>query len=146
MPTALEVLQSKPVQVTHAVSPSMPLRDAAKLMERENIGAVVALENGAILGLLTERDLVRQVVAAGLSPNELTVGDVMTPRVRFVKPAQSSEECMAVMTETRSRHLLVMENGRMLGLISIGDLVKDIISEQRHVISQLEHYITNALI
>lgn len=146
MPTVLEVLHSKPVQVTHAVSPTTPLHDAAKLMMRENIGALVIIERGNVIGLVTERDVVRKVVAEGLSPIGVTVGDIMATRVRFVKPDQSPEDCMAIMTEARARHLLVMDEGRLLGLISIGDLVKDIISEQRHVITQLEHYITNALI
>jgi CBS domain-containing protein len=100
------------------------------------------LEGDAIVGIVTERDYARKIALKGRTSALTLVRDVMTTAVMFVHPHQTSEECMALMTDNRLRHLPVVDNGKLLGLISIGDLVKDIISEQKFVIEQLEHYIT----
>ena len=91
---------------------------------------------------MTERDYARKIALLGRTSALTLVRDLMTTSVMFVKPAQTSEECMALMTDNRLRHLPVVDDGKLLGLLSIGDLVKDIISEQKFVIEQLEHYIT----
>jgi CBS domain-containing protein len=115
--------------------------DALKLMADKEIGALLVMEGDAVVGIFTERDYARKVALMARSSKETLVRDVMTAPVMYVRPDQTSEECMALMTENRLRHLPVIDDGRLIGLISIGDLVKDIISEQRFIIEQLEHYI-----
>ncbi len=114
-------------------------------MAEQNIGALLVMEGENIVGIVTERDYARKIVLADRSSKETAVSVIMTPKVLCVGPLQTTEECMALMTENRLRHLPVMDNGRLIGLVSIGDLVKDIISEQQFIIEQLEHYITGTL-
>jgi CBS domain-containing protein len=99
------------------------------------------MEDVKIVGIITERDYARKIVLIGRSSKETAVRDVMTSPVMYVRPDQTNEECMALMTDNRVRHLPVMDSGKLIGLISIGDLVKDIIAEQKFTIQQLEHYI-----
>ncbi|HLE67558.1 MAG TPA: CBS domain-containing protein, partial [Burkholderiales bacterium] len=101
----------------------------------------LVLEEQTIVGIVTERDYARKIVLMGRSSKQTPVRDIMTFPVMYVRPDQSNEECMALMTDNRLRHLPVVDQGRLVGLISIGDLVKDIISEQKFIIEQLEHYI-----
>jgi CBS domain-containing protein len=115
--------------------------DAIKLMAEKRIGALLVMEDRNIVGIVTERDYARKVVLMGRSSSETPVRDIMTTSVMYVRPNQTNMECMALMTENRLRHLPVIDNGELIGLISIGDLVKDIISEQQFIIDQLEHYI-----
>jgi CBS domain-containing protein len=103
------------------------------------------MEDVKIAGIITERDYARKIVLLGRSSKETPVRDVMSSPVMYVRPDQTNEECMALMTDNRLRHLPVVDQGKLLGLISIGDLVKDIISEQKFIIEQLEHYITGDL-
>jgi CBS domain-containing protein len=119
--------------------------DAVKLMAEKNIGALLVLDGQRIAGIVTERDYARKIVLLGRSSRETPVGDVMSSPVMYVRPDQTNEECMALMTDNRVRHLPVVDQGRLVGLISIGDLVKDIIFEQKFIIEQLEHYITGDL-
>ena len=142
MKTVRELLRSKPIQTVYFVSPSTPVTEAVKLMAARNIGALVVMDEGHIAGVVSERDYVRKLAAEGLEADHVAVREIMTSPVMYVEPGQTNEECMALMTDNRLRHLPVVERGRLLGLISIGDLVKDIISEQQFVIEQLEHYIT----
>jgi signal-transduction protein with cAMP-binding, CBS, and nucleotidyltransferase domain len=100
------------------------------------------MEDEKIVGIITERDYARKIVLMARSSKDTPVRDIMTSAAMYVSPVQGSEECMALMTQNRVRHLLVIDSGKLLGLISIGDLVKDIISEQKFIIEQLEHYIT----
>jgi CBS domain-containing protein len=116
--------------------------DALMLMAEKNIGALLIMEGETIVGMLSERDYARKIVLMGRSSKETPVRDVMTCPVLYVGPQQSTEECMALMTEKRLRHLPVLDDGKLIGLISIGDLVKDIISEQNFVIEQLQSYIS----
>jgi len=116
--------------------------DAVKLMAEKDVGALLIMEGEMIVGMVSERDYARKIVLIGRSSKETPVRDIMTCPVMYVGPQQSTEECMALMTEKRVRHLPVLDNGKLIGLISIGDLVKDIISEQNFLIEQLQYYIT----
>ncbi|HYA66697.1 MAG TPA: CBS domain-containing protein [Burkholderiaceae bacterium] len=135
------ILNSKPDQTVYTIAPTDLVFDALKLMAEKNIGALVVLEGQQIVGIITERDYARKVVLMARSSANTQVRDIMTTSVMYVTPGRTSEECMALMTEHRLRHLPVIDKGKLLGLISIGDLVKDIISEQKFIIDQLEHYI-----
>ncbi|MDB5868410.1 MAG: putative signal-transduction protein with domain [Polaromonas sp.] len=142
MTAVTDILKTKPDNTVHAIGPDDSVFDALQRMADKGIGALLVLQGDAIVGILTERDYARKIALKGRSSALTLVRDVMTSSVMFVKPTQTSEECMALMTDNRLRHLPVVDNGKLLGLISIGDLVKDIISEQKFVIEQLEHYIT----
>ena len=137
-----EILRSKPEQAVHTITPSASVFDAVKLMAEKSIGALLVMEDLKIDGIITERDYARKIVLMGRSSKETPVRDIMTAPVMYVRPDQTNEECMALMTDNRVRHLPVIDNGKLIGLISIGDLVKDIISEQKFIIDQLEHYIS----
>jgi CBS domain-containing protein len=141
MKSVAEILRSKPEQTVHTITPSASVFDAVKLMAEKSIGALLVMEDQKIDGIITERDYARKIVLMGRSSKETPVRDVMTSPVMYVRPDQTNEECMALMTDNRVRHLPVIDNGKLIGLISIGDLVKDIISEQKFIIDQLEHYI-----
>jgi CBS domain-containing protein len=141
MKSAAQILKSKPGQTVETVTPSTSVYDAVKRMAEKNIGALLVMEDVKIVGVITERDYARKIVLSGRSSKETPVRDIMTFPVMYVRPDQTNEECMALMTDNRVRHLPVMDEGKLIGLISIGDLVKDIISEQKFIIDQLEHYI-----
>ena len=99
------------------------------------------MEGENVVGMITERDYARKIILMARSSKDTPVRDIMTDSVMYVRPSHTGEECMMLMTENRLRHLPVMDNGKMIGIISIGDLVKDIISEQKFIIQQFEHYI-----
>lgn len=142
MKTAAYILKSKANQTVHAITPEASVFDAVKLMADKNIGALVVMEGSRVVGLITERDYARKIALMSRLSRDTPVREIMTFEVLCVRPERTSEECMALMTENRVRHLPVMDGDKLLGLISIGDLVKDIISEQQFIIEQLEHYIT----
>jgi signal-transduction protein with cAMP-binding, CBS, and nucleotidyltransferase domain len=142
MTTVAQVLKSKPEQVVHTIGANDSVYDAIRLMADKHIGALVVLDGDAIVGIVTERDYARKIVLMDRSSKTTAVRDIMTPHVRFVQLEQTTYDCMALMTERRMRHLPVMEDGKLIGMVSIGDLVKEIIAEQQFTISQLEHYIT----
>jgi len=142
MTTVADILKSKADPTVHVVKPDDSVFDALQRMADKGIGALLVMEGEAIVGIVTERDYARKIALKGRTSALTLVRDVMTTSVLFVKSAQTSEECMALMTNNRVRHLPVVDDGKLLGLISIGDLVKDIISEQKFTIAQLEHYIT----
>lgn len=142
MKPVAHILKSKPDQTVYTIAPTASVFDAVKLMAEKNIGALVIMDSAKIAGIITERDYARKIVLMGRSSKDTPVRDIMTSSVMYVRPDQASEECMALMTENRLRHLLVMDNGKLIGVVSIGDLVKDIISEQKFIIQQLEQYIT----
>ena len=141
MTIVAEILRSKSDQTVYNIAPGASVYDALRLMADKNIGALLVVEEGKIAGILSERDYARKIVLKDRSSKQTTVGEIMTSSVMYARPDQSNEECMALMTGNRLRHLPVVDNGRLLGLVSIGDLVKDIISEQQFVIEQLQHYI-----
>jgi CBS domain-containing protein len=143
MTAVADILKSKADLVVHTIGPDDSVFDALQRMADKGIGALLVLEGEAIAGIVTERDYARKIALKGRTSALTLVRDVMSTSVLVVHPAQTSEECMALMTDNRLRHLPVVDDqGKLLGLISIGDLVKDIISGQKFVIEQLEHYIT----
>ena len=142
MKSVAHILKSKADQTVYTIAPTASVFDAVKLMAEKNIGALVVMEGEKIVGIITERDYARKIVLMARSSKDTPVRDIMTSSPMYVGPLQRSEECMALMTENRVRHLPVMDGGKLVGLISIGDLVKDIISGQKFIIEQLEHYIT----
>ena len=145
MKTAATLLKTKPSQDVYTIAPSASVFDAVKLMAEKNIGALLVMEGAEVAGILSERDYTRKIALMSRSSRETTVREIMTSAVMYVRPDQTVDECMALMTENRLRHLPVMDGKQLLGMISIGDLVKDIISEQQFIIEQLEHYIAGNL-
>lgn len=141
MTTVAQIIASKPNKNIYRIAPDASVFDAVKLMAEKSIGAVLVMEGETVVGIITERDYARKVVLMARSSRDTQVRDIMTSQVMYVEPHQTSNDCMALMTKTRLRHLPVMENGKLIGLVSIGDLVKDVISEQQFTIEQLEHYI-----
>ena len=142
MKTAMQVLRSKPNPAVHTVLATDSVYDAIHEMAERNIGALLVMQRDEIVGIITERDYARKVVLEGRASNDTMVKEVMTSPVQYVRPSHTTEECMALMTKAFVRHLPVMADGELIGLLSIGDLVKAIISEQRFVIDQLQHYIS----
>jgi CBS domain-containing protein len=142
MKTVAEILKEKGSQAVYSIGPDASVFEAVALMAQKNIGALLVMEGERIVGMLSERDYARKVVLMARSSKDTKLREIMTSSVIYVRPSQSSEECMAVMTENRVRHLPVLDDDdRLIGLISIGDLVKGIISEQKFIIEQLHHYI-----
>lgn len=142
MTAVADILKSKADATVHSIGPDASVFDALQRMADESIGALLVLQAGAIVGIVTERDYARKVALKGRTSALTQVRDVMSTSVMVVHPSQTSEACMALMTDNRLRHLPVMDGGKLMGLISIGDLVKDIISGQKFVIDQLANYIT----
>jgi len=142
MTSVAQILKSKPNQSVYTITASESVYDAIKLMAEKQIGALVVTDGDSIAGIITERDYARKVVLMDRSSKATPVRGIMTQAVRFVRPDQSSDECMALMTTHRMRHLPVLDQERLVGMISIGDLVENIIEEQEFTIKQLEHYIT----
>ena len=141
MKTVAEILKAKGDSTVHSIAPSASVFEAVALMAEKNVGALLVMEGERIVGMVTERDYARKVVLLSRSSRETPLREVMTAAVIYVRPDQTTEDCMALMTQSRIRHLPVMDNGKLVGLISIGDLVKGIMSEQTFIIEQLQHYI-----
>lgn len=140
MKTLKQLLQAKGGEI-HSIAPDARVFDALKLMAEKNVGALVVLDNGRLAGIFSERDYARKVILLGKSSHDIPVREIMTGKVITVHPGQTVEECMALMTEKRIRHLPVTEGERLIGVLSIGDLVKEVIAEQEQTIKQLESYI-----
>ena len=141
MTAVAQIIDSKPDKNVYRIAPAASVFDAVKLMDEKSIGAVLVMEGETVVGIITERDYARKIVLMMRSSTDTLVRDVMTSQVLFVERHQTSNECMALMTGSRLRHLPVMDDGKLIGLVSIGDLVKDVISEQQFTIEQLQHYI-----
>ena len=142
MKSVAHILKSKTDSTVYTITPTASVFDALKLMAEKSIGALVVTEGEQVVGIITERDYARKVILMARSSKDTPVRGIMTSSVMYVRSDNTSEECMLLMTENRLRHLPVMDGGKLVGLVSIGDLVKDIISEQKFIIEQLEHYIT----
>ena len=145
MTAVADILKSKSDNTVHAIAPGDSVLDALQRMAEKRIGALLVMEGETIVGIVTERDYARKIALLGRTSAATQVRDNMTANEKKERPTQNSQECMALMTENRLRHLPVVDGARLVGLISIGDLVKDIISEQQFIIEQLEHYITGGV-
>lgn len=139
--TAGDLLKAKGSEILF-ISPEAQVYEALQLMAEKNVGALLVLESGNLVGIFSERDYARKLVLKGKFSKETRVREVMTEEVVTVQPSDNIERCMAAMTNKRVRHLPVLERGRLLGVISIGDIVKAIISDQQSTIGILEDYIT----
>jgi len=142
MKTVGDVLRAKAGAV-FAADPDDTVYHALTVMAEKNIGALVVREGERVVGIFSERDYARQVVLKGKASKDTPIRDVMTSRVVFVRPPQSLEECMALMTDKHIRHLPVLDEAKLVGILSIGDVVKAVISEKEFLIAQLENYISS---
>jgi CBS domain-containing protein len=140
MKSIRQLLQSKPGGLC-TIGPDATVFDALKLMAEKNIGALLVVRNDKLVGIVSERDYARKVILLGKSSRDTPVREIMTQRAVCVQPDNTVEECMALMTDKHVRHLPVIENEKLIGVLSIGDLVKETISEQQFMIQQLESYI-----
>lgn len=140
MKTVSQLLQGKGGGVL-SVTPESSVFAALKLMAEKNVGALLVMNGDTLRGILSERDYARKVILLGKSSHELAVRDIMSDKVVSVTPNQTVDDCMALMTGRRIRHLPVIDNGRVVGVLSIGDLVKAVIEMQQQTIRQLESYI-----
>ena len=142
MRTVRQLLESKPVEI-HAVPPDAPVIEAIRLMAEHHVGALLVMEGARLAGILSERDYARKVVLQGRSSKDTPVRDIMTAEVISVRPQDSTEHCMQLVTDSRIRHLPVIEGGQVVGVVSIGDLVKAVIEEQRQELDHLQRYIAS---
>ena len=140
MTTVRQMLAHKPADV-FSVAPDDTVFDALQLMSEKNVGAVIVCEGDRLVGILSERDYARKVVLHGKSSRDIPIREIMTSRVLCIEPAQTADQCMALMTDKRIRHLPVLEGSKVVGVISIGDVVRAIVKEQQFTIEQLENYI-----
>ena len=141
MNTVTQLLRAKGHEVL-SVSPETAVFDALMVMAEKNVGALLVVEGERLVGVFSERDYARKVILKGKSSKEISVREIMSSHVLYVRPQHTIEECMALMTDKRVRHLPVLEEERLVGVISIGDVVKAIIAEQEFMIEQLQNYIT----
>ena len=125
-----------------SIAPSASVLDAIKLMAEKGVGALIVMDGETMAGIVTERDYARKVILKGRSSDETPVSDIMSTGVISTSPDQTVNICMNVMTDKRIRHLPVVEGNKVIGLVSIGDLVKAIIADQKEEIEHLEHYIS----
>ena len=142
METTVRQLINRKGNAVWSTQPDATVFEALSLMAEKGIGAILVFEDHNLVGIFSERDYARKVILKGKSSSNTAVGEIMTKKVLVVHPNQTMNDCMNLMTDKRIRHLPVMEDNSVIGIISIGDVVKEIISEQEFVINQLEHYIT----
>ena len=143
MTTVNQLLQAKGRDVWF-VSPDTVVYDALKLMAEKNIGALLVMAEEQLVGIVSERDYARKVDLQGKSSSNSLVKEIMTEDVYYVRPDQTVDECMALMTKQRIRHLPVLSDDKLVGVVSIGDVVKEVISKQEFMIEQLENYIVTS--
>ena len=142
MKTVAELLRTKPTRAIVKVAPELSVLEAIKILASENIGAAVVMSGDRLAGIFSERDYTRKVILKGRSSDSTRVEEIMTPNVVVVSPRTKTRDCMALMTEKKIRHLPVVDEGRVVGMVSIRDIVSDIIADQDFTIEQLEHYIS----
>jgi len=140
MNSVRQLLEGKTIRLL-SISPDASVFEALQLMAAKDVGALVVLEGERLAGIFSERDYARKVVLVGKFSKETAVREIMTAKVLCVRPDQTVDQCMALMTEHRIRHLPVLDGSKVIGVISIGDVVKELLSEQQVIISQLESYI-----
>lgn len=141
MKTLQRVLDAKGSEV-FSIGPDASVFDALEEMAKRDVGALIVMEDGQVVGIFSERDYARKIILAGKSSRETPVRDIMTDRVIYARPDLTLEQCLALMTDKRIRHLPVLRGDDLIGVVSIGDLVKGIIDDQRFLISQLESYVS----
>ena len=141
MKTVSDLLKAKPQRLI-SVRPEQSVLEAIKVLATEDIGAAIVMSGDNIAGIFSERDYTRKVILKGRASDSTRVEEIMTPRVVCVNPRTGTRECMQLMTEKQIRHLPVVEDGRPVGMVSIRDIVGDIIADQDFTIEQLEHYIS----
>jgi CBS domain-containing protein len=141
MHTVQQILQAKSAPLL-SVSPDTTVYDALTMMAHHDVGALAVLDHGELVGMFSERDYARKVILHGKSSRDLPVSDIMTESVVSVRPENTVRDCMALMTDRRIRHLPVLDGGRAMGMVSIGDVVHAMLSDQQFVIKELERYIT----
>ena len=142
--TVSTILAHKKVSSVWSLGPNAMVGDVIQLMDEKNVGALPVVDKGELLGIVSERDCTRRVILKGKSFKETPVSDIMTKQVLTVTPADSITECMEIMTANRVRHLPVLEGNNMVGILSIGDVLKWLLSAQTATIDQLESYITGS--
>ncbi len=142
MKTVAELLRTKPTRPVIKVTPELSVLDAIKVLASENIGAAVVMSGDRLAGIFSERDYTRKVILKGRSSDSTRVEEIMTANVVVVSPRTKARDCMALMTEKGIRHRPVVDEGRVIGMVSIRDIVSDIIADQDFTIEQLEHYIS----
>ena len=140
MKTVKQLVEEKPHKLL-SVTPRMSVFEALQKMAEFDVGALVILDEGRLVGIFSERDYARKLILHGKSSRETRVEEIMTTRVVCIGPDRSAEECMALMTDKRVRHLPVLEDKKVVAVISIGDVVREMIEDQKHTIEQLEQYI-----
>ena len=141
MKSVREILEAKGHQVW-SIGPESTVYEALRLMDKADVGALVVIEKEQVVGIISERDYARKVVLKGKSSKDTPVREVMTPKVVYVRPDETSEDCMALMSDKHVRHLPVIENEELVGVISIGDVVKATIADKEFIIEQLTNYIS----
>ena len=142
MATVAQLLEDKP-RAIYSVSPDAPVLEAIRLMAEHSVGALLVIQDTRLEGIVSERDYARKVILMGRSSSDTPVSQIMTASVITVEPGFSAQQCMQLMTDRRVRHLPVVAGGHVLGMLSIGDLVRAVLAEQAQTIEQLEHYIHN---
>ena len=140
MKTVRQLLDTKRHKLVSIV-PDATVYDALQTMSDHDIGALIVQEDGRLVGIFSERDYARKIILHGKSSKETLVREIMTSKVVILRPTQTVEDCMTLMTDKRIRHLPVLEDGKVIGVVSIGDVVKEMLSEQKFIIEQLESYI-----
>lgn len=140
MRSVQHLLEEKPQQIL-SIGPDASVLDALKLMAERDVGALVVLDGEKLVGIFSERDYARKIILFGKSSKDTPVSAIMTQRVVCVRPEQTAEECMALMTQKRVRHLPVLSEKKVVGIISIGDVVRAMLTDQQRTIEQLEQYI-----
>lgn len=142
MPNAADVLKAKSIQETYFVTPNQTVFDAIRLMSDKGIGALMVLDEGKLVGMFSERDYTRKIALMDRSSRDTPVSVIMSTTLTTVEPLMSVDDCLGLMTDKHIRHLPIMDNGTLMGMLSIGDLVKTMIAEQQKMIDQLQSYIT----
>ena len=145
MHTVAEILKSRQGTTLATLPPTATVREALQIMADRNIGSVLIVQGDALLGIFTERDYARRLVLKGLASADTLLADVMTTRLYVVNPHQTVQECLGVITKGRLRHLPVVDGGKLVGLVSFGDLVNAQLQAQRFMIEQMENYISGNL-
>lgn len=142
MPTAADVLRAKNLSETYQVTPDTSVYEAIRLMSDKGIGALVVMQGNRLVGMFSERDYTRKIALMDRSSRTTPVSDIMSTTLTTVTPTTSIDECLSLMTDKHIRHLPIMQEGELIGMLSIGDLVKTMIHEQQKMIQQLQSYIT----